>query len=144
MSFDWREYCALAERLALGAVKSASAQQQEAEYRAACSRAYYGAFNVALSSLAQIWRESAPRGASKHQFVIHRYSQYTVKGASEEKTLAFRGIGGKLIRLRAYRNTADYDDVAHDPPSKTAIIAVKMARRVIEDCARWAPSASEE
>ena len=142
MSFDWKEYCELAERLAFGVVESASAQRQEAEYRAACSRAYYGAFNVARSSLEPTW--TVPWGANKHKFVIDRYSKYAVKGASPDKISAFHGIGAKLDRLRAYRNMADYDDVARDPPSKTAAIAVKTAWRVIEACARWAPSASEE
>lgn len=71
----------------------------EAHWRSAVSRAYYGAFHVALRLLHSLG-VSLPKAASAHEKVA-----YCLQNADD---VVLKEAGRKLASLREMRNAADY------------------------------------
>jgi len=87
------DFISLAGRLA------ATANAEEAVYRTAVSRAYYGTFHLALSLLNELGFH-APRTANVHVFVQHHLNASGQSSACIAASL--------LSDLHAARNRADY------------------------------------
>jgi uncharacterized protein (UPF0332 family) len=121
---NWRDLLPLAARLASGAT--------EADWRAAASRAYYGAFHAARRLLADLGF-TVPRADRAHQYLVFRLSN-SGEAAVEQ-------AGRDLETLRRLRNRADYDEV---PPltQPQAAAAVQVAEGIIQmlDAARQEPA----
>jgi uncharacterized protein (UPF0332 family) len=120
---NWREFLALAGRLATEAA--------EADWRSALSRAYYAAFHVARRLLADL-NFTVPRADRAHQYLIFRLSNCGEPAVEQ--------AGRDLETLRRLRNRADYDEA---PPctQPQAVAAVRRAEDVIRqlDSARSDP-----
>jgi len=120
---DGREFLAVAGKLA------ASPHADEATYRTAVSRAYYGAFHVAREFLVELG--FAPIGnANVHAFVRH----YLHGSGHPEGCLA----ATQLSRLQTARNSADYDltDTAIGARA-FAMVCVEQSHRIVaalENC----------
>ena len=95
MDFDWREYFLLAKWLAANLPTGVS---QEAACRSAISRAYFGAYGHALNYATQ-YLGFAPRNASDDHGRLRAHLKRSRR----------RGTADSLDRLRAWRNTCDYD-----------------------------------
>lgn len=117
--FQWGEYIDLAE-LMLGTPLEVS---DEAHWRVAISRAYYGAFCTARNIL-RSEGISLPTDARAHGRVVHELNR-----ARDQQR---KRIGSELKRLRQRRNAADYDDVVSPRFRKRSKAAVKTARRVVD------------
>ncbi|MEK7398583.1 MAG: hypothetical protein AAB116_16750 [Candidatus Poribacteria bacterium] len=89
MIFDWITYIYLADELLTGT--------DEAYYRSAISRAYYGVFCIARDRKGY----SDYKKSDAHSKVIENY----VKSSDEDERI----IATILIKLRRARNYADYD-----------------------------------
>ncbi|HEX2864324.1 MAG TPA: hypothetical protein VHN99_07125 [Deinococcales bacterium] len=135
MPFDWEEYCSFGTSLVASAKGSLPEQAREAAYRTACSRAYYGAFNVALRIVKKTW--SVPEDGNTHRFVIDRFIHYSSRTAPSDKIAAYRRVGLELDRLRQYRNNADYDDDLDSPAETQAALAVKIAQNTLDELRKW-------
>ena len=90
---DPDDFISLAGKLA------ATANSDEAVYRTAVSRAYYGAFHLAASLLGELGF-SAPRTANAHVFVQHH-----LNGSGQSSACIAASL---LSDLHAARNRADY------------------------------------
>jgi uncharacterized protein (UPF0332 family) len=90
---DFRDYLTLANTLAGGTT--------EAEWRSACSRAYYAAFHVARALLAGL-HFRVPQADRAHSYLWLRLSNSGVLEVTQAASL--------LGDLRRDRNQADYDD----------------------------------
>jgi len=90
MTFDWKAYIDLSEKC-LGC-------NEEAYFRTAISRAYYGCFCILRD------RENLgdDRTSNIHRKVIDHYKKHQFNPN-------YRKIGIKLDQLRWWRNKADYD-----------------------------------
>jgi len=117
MTFDWSRYLNLARKLA----GTAEAPGDEAELRAAISRAYYAAFMKARNLLRDRDGLIIPR-KNAHQYVIKQFRN------SSEKLR--KRIGERLLNLRYYRNQADYEDTVTRLTEKSQE-ALTLARRII-------------
>jgi uncharacterized protein (UPF0332 family) len=118
--FEWRDYLRIAEQLITGAAKD------EAALRAAVSRAYYAAFNVAKARLFAQNRMTALQVRNVHMAVWQHYSS-----SPDARELR---IGQAGYRLRNARNSADYD--ADFPNvSRDAAMLVQQARNLIDSIA---------
>lgn len=98
MSFQWKNYIELAERLHQ---ESTTFAETEACQRSAISRAYYGAFGLAREvavkeGLTLTYKAEDHKNVEKHFRRSSRKSR--------------RQIGIELNRLRRIRNKADYAD----------------------------------
>lgn len=122
MSFDWLDYLRLAQFLA-GVSKNSPGQ--EANFRAAVSRAYYAAFCKARNFLRDVDKDSQVTGTRDiHSYVLDQFMK------SPDQT---RGrIAINLERLRRYRNMADYDDTMTISQANV-IKTLKQAEEVIAD-----------
>jgi len=98
MTFDWRLYLQLADEL-INYQRTASLQ--EAYYRSAVSRSYYGVFCIARNFLISSKGITIPK-TDTHKFVREEYKESTNR---EEKK-----IGKDLGRLWKERKAADYED----------------------------------
>ncbi len=120
---DGRNFISLAGKLA------AAPAGDEATYRTAVSRAYYGAFHVARSFLVELGFEPV-ENANVHAFV----RQYLNGSGHPEACVA----ATHLRRLPAARNRADYQLNDPDVGSRGfAMVSVERAHRVvsgIENC----------
>jgi uncharacterized protein (UPF0332 family) len=97
MSFEWSDFLAVADALAIADWDV----NREASLRTAISRAYYAAFGVARRRARSI-RLATRRSAAEHGEVAAFYAaRYGERG--EQAALM-------LGRLRKRRNAADYDD----------------------------------
>jgi len=116
MSFSWKDYLTLAERL----VNHPDSTVDEASFRTATSRAYYAAF-----------------GESKDYAV--RKLGFVAKGWSKDHQLlrtAFEGAGmndvaQSLGRLREWRNDCDYDSAA-PVSAQYSTNAVAVAKKILQ------------
>ncbi len=117
MSFQWKTYIDLAERLHQ---ESETFAETEACQRSAISRAYYGAFGLAREP-------SVKEGlALTHTGEDHKNVEQHFRRSSQK----FRKqIGIELSRLKRLRNKADYDDLIPRLPKET-IKAVTLARKI--------------
>lgn len=112
------EYIALAGRL----VVSPALGSEEARFRTAASRAYYGAFHLAVALLTS-WGIKVRQNAYGHQ---DAYNLFWGSDHSEA-----RKVASLLDDLRTERIKADYrldDPRFHDPP--TAMMCVEMGEAV--------------
>jgi uncharacterized protein (UPF0332 family) len=98
MSFDWLHYTEIAHRLA----ESPFIDYQEACYRSAISRAYYGAFCLCRDRAAL--KNYIP--ASETDLPTHKKVIQTYKGSPHKKE---KNLGRTLDELRRLRNRADYE-----------------------------------
>ena len=96
MSFDWKEYLALAHSLQQHA---AAGLNQEAALRSAVSRAYYSAFCHARNH-ARDRHGLNLRYTGDDHFLVKQH--FMIRRA--------RGVAGKLDWLRHARNKCDYED----------------------------------
>jgi uncharacterized protein (UPF0332 family) len=122
---DASAFVSLAGRLA------ATANADEAVYRTAVSRAYYGAFHLAMSFLADLGF-SAPRTANVHVFVQHH-----LNGSGQPAACTAASL---LSDLHAARNRADYQ-LSHRTAGTQAIakLCVETAHEIqtaLRECAR--------
>jgi uncharacterized protein (UPF0332 family) len=95
MNFDWSGYLDLAKEL-----NDNSIANREAKQRSAVSRAYYAVFNLAKNYLEQVEGHSIPKTADAHRYVGDQFRMSTNPNG---KTIA-----RDLVRLRRFRNQADY------------------------------------
>ena len=118
-----------ADFISLAGKLTAAANAGEATYRTAVSRAYYGAFHVALSFLAELGF-SAPRTANVHAFVQHHLN------ASEQP--AARTAASLLSDLHAARNRADYQlgnpAVESQSFAKLCVETAHAVRSAVSEC----------
>jgi len=127
MSFDWREYLALAEALVQGRTTLAP---EEACCRAAISRAYYAVYGVARTQARDHAGLQVPATSDAHQQVGVHYRT--------GPTPRHRAIGEHLRQLRRARNRADYADQLARPVA-TAQWAVRQARQVLRQLQALVP-----
>lgn len=121
MNFDWKSYLQLADEL----IKHQNpAISQEAYFRSAISRAYYGVFCIARNFLIRNG-VTIPR-VDTHKFVRERYTNS--RNQMEQK------IGKDLNYLWRRRKDADYEDrTAFDV--KRATNACQLAARILNHLA---------
>jgi len=127
---DGADFIVLAGKLA------AAPGADEATYRTAVSRAYYGAFHVASSFLAELG--FLPLGnANVHAFIRHRLSG----SGHAEAILAADDLGD----LQAARNRADYrlEDL-HVGLQPHAMVCVERAHRVVSALERCGANEARE
>ena len=112
--FEWKDFISLAEKLL-------KKRANEARWRTAIDRAYYGAFCTA--------RDKA--GFQNHRSgEVHRE---TAKFYLESKNKEKEFIGKKLNALRHYRNQASYELNLNSNINKNqATLIVLQAQKVIE------------
>jgi len=118
MSFDWQSYISLAEELL---ELSQRERLEEACFRSAISRSYYGVFCIARNFLKKKGISISP--IDTHKFVREQYMNSSI--VIEQK------IGENLKRLFGERKVSDYEDTA-DIDIKRAETAIKLAKRVLE------------
>ena len=108
--------------ISLAGKLAATANADEAAYRTAVSRAYYGAFHMAASFLAELGF-SAPRTANVHVFVQHHLNG---SGQASARTAA-----SLLSDLHAARNRADYQ-LSHSRAGTQALakLSVETAHEI--------------
>jgi uncharacterized protein (UPF0332 family) len=123
MTFDWREYRNVADKLFNQRLEFSS---EEACCRIVISRAYYSAFCLARNRARDMKEITLVSGGDVHKQVINHYKQSPTGKARVN-------IGIKLDRLRLLRNTADYDDTLkiHNPV-KEAEAALRQAEDVYQ------------
>ena len=94
MAFDWKEYIKFAEDLYAN-------KSDEASFRSAISRAYYGAFGAIRPYCVEQFKISSKSNPEIHKIVINR-----LKTSSNKLEFS---TGNILSGLRDDRNNADYD-----------------------------------
>lgn len=124
MTFQWQEYLDLAIELA-GA-------GDEARARTAVSRAYYSAFCSARNWLSENERSfRMPEPGGTHKFV---WDSFDEGHETDKKWIAKEGR-----KLRASRNSADYDDQLSGIAS-TAQLSIDRARKILERLRKLRPT----
>ncbi len=108
--------------ISLAGKLAATANAEEAVYRTAVSRAYYGVFHLAASFLSELGF-SAPRTANAHVFTQHH-----LNGSREPSACTAASL---LSDLHAARNRADYQ-LGRDTAGTQAVAkwSVEMAHRI--------------
>ena len=96
MGFNPRDFIAVADRLV------ATEPPDEASFRAAIGRYYYGVMLAARDHLAASDPGGAERSEHTHRWVIDRLREMNEPAAQQLQTL--------LNRMRVLRNKADYGD----------------------------------
>ncbi|HAZ46829.1 MAG TPA: hypothetical protein DDW76_30770 [Cyanobacteria bacterium UBA11369] len=114
MTFNWSEYLNLAQELA-------QQTTDEAKLRSAISRAYYAAFIKSRNFLQEREGLTIPT-ENTHKYVINQF-----KNSSDPVRIK---IGRRLLRLRGFRNQADYDNTFPLLVEKTQE-SLTLARRII-------------
>lgn len=118
MSFPWRSFVDLAYEL----LKTPSnSTLEEASFRSAVSRSYYGVFGIAKNYLAAN-KVKIPI-VDTHKFVSSQYQKSPNKNRRE--------IGEKMKRLWRERKAADYDESAKID-LKRAEISHQLAILILE------------
>jgi hypothetical protein len=116
MSFKWVQYLQLAELL--------NESDSEAAKRAAISRAYYAAFCI-CRNFARDNKELIPtETADDHGLVIWHF-----RDSNDRKR---QKIGDLLDKMRADRNSADYDDELIGFPELMSDVAIEQAHKILE------------
>ena len=111
---NFRDFLSLADTLARGST--------EAEWRTACSRAYYAAFHVARQLLLALGFR-VPQADRAHAYLWSRLSN---AGISQ-----VRKAGRQLNDLRRERNWSDYDEY-RTIAQATAVQNVRLAEEIIQ------------
>lgn len=119
MTFNWSEYLNLAKELA---GQSTTLAKQEARLRDAISRAYYAAFILARNHLRDKEGYSIPKTGDAHAYVREQFKL--------NPDPIHQVIADRLIRLRTYRNQADYVDKFPGLAGITKI-AIQLADEVV-------------
>jgi uncharacterized protein (UPF0332 family) len=114
--FDWQDYIELADELVDGPLDVSA----EAQWRAAASRAYYGAFCMARNALESEAHTFPETGRA------HRDVRRTLQKDPDRKKL-----GETLNRLHERRKAADYDDRLPLQFRKKAKMCVTNAREIV-------------
>jgi uncharacterized protein (UPF0332 family) len=114
MSFNWRDFYALAEN-------PGAAGLDEARVRTCVSRAYYAAFGVARQTASKWWNFK-PRGtAQDHALLVEEFKKH---GSA---------IADSLERLRTKRNMCDYeDDIKCNRNIRDD--ALRLAKEILDKC----------
>jgi uncharacterized protein (UPF0332 family) len=99
-SFDWSHYLRLADGLSQ---QPEAVGPEEASYRAAISRAYYGAFCAARNYARDHDGTVVTSSVGDHLNIINHFRRSSEKSRKK--------IGIMLDTLRDRRNKADYSDV---------------------------------
>jgi uncharacterized protein (UPF0332 family) len=118
MSFDWQLYISLAEELLKLSQKRTL---EEACFRSAISRSYYGVFCIARNFLKKKGISIPP--IDTHKFVREQYMN--------SSNFIERKIGENLKRLWSDRKNSDYEDSADINITK-AMAAINLSKRVLE------------
>ncbi|MDR5783640.1 hypothetical protein QCE63_29945 [Caballeronia sp. LZ065] len=104
----------------------------EPQYRAVCSRAYFGAWHAAHNFHRKLSTPGSVRGASgRHEQLIQQLCNPMLQVADSNYALS-RAIGRDLIKLREARVTADYhlaEDLDHSLAMKSANLATQIIRK---------------
>jgi uncharacterized protein (UPF0332 family) len=130
MSFDWSEYLKVAQELVEQA-KHSSPQHQEAQIRAAVSRAYYAAFGMARNHLRYKDKEPySPVNKNGERINVHRYVREKFQESNDPVR---QEIGDNLERMCEQRNAADYDgqNAIFNKPIFAAQVVLKWAKEVL-------------
>lgn len=117
MPFEWRRYVELARTLL---AQAGPPPGDEAALRTALSRAYYGAFGFARD-YAQRWLKYKPKGTEEDHRSLREYLWRKKR----------QGVARALDQLRAWRNSADYDDEVPFDLALTVPAAIREAERVL-------------
>lgn len=118
MRFNWCDYLDLANELA----GKRGISSQEARFRSAVSRAYYGAFCLARNHLKKQGC-TIPETGEAHWKVPKIFR--------EENDRRCKQIAGDLDRLRKDRRDADYEDQFPGVLAKQTSLDISLAQRVI-------------
>jgi uncharacterized protein (UPF0332 family) len=118
MSFDWQLYISLAEELLKLPQKRIP---EEACFRSAISRSYYGVFGIARNFLIKKGITIPP--IDTHKFVREQYKKSSNK--------IERKIGEYLGQLWKDRKDSDYKDTASIDIKRTRT-AIDLSKRVLE------------
>lgn len=101
---------------------------READRRTAISRAYYGAFHVALRFVQNCGVYFAPK--ETYGAEIHRKVRYCLRESGNASAV---DAGGSLLTLRNQRNAADYDlDSAIFGNSANVLRTVLLAPEIVD------------
>ncbi len=120
MPFDWENFISLADQL----VNRSDAD--EAAYRSAISRAYYGVFGKIKIYVSATHKIKQSPGDAIHQKIIE-----TLKQSEDSQEFS---LGNSLSQLRASRNEADYD--SHTNVTKVAAEnSIKRSRNLMRTLA---------
>jgi uncharacterized protein (UPF0332 family) len=111
---DETGFLELADELSMGS--------RQADWRSAISRAYYAAFHKARSILFRAGFRT-PDGERAHAYLWMRLSNTGHPDVND--------AGGRLSRLRALRNWADYD-FSRPVDEASAILQVQIATNIME------------
>lgn len=101
--FDWKTYVTIAREI------STHTNNDEAKYRCAISRAYYGAFNSVVSFMKTKNIYNSNPGEGSHQSVIDDCFRFSLNNQTNAQK-AWRRIGNSLTRMKKMRVKADYHD----------------------------------
>jgi len=108
----------------------------EAAYRSAASRAYYAAFNRALSFAIQVgYKRSDERG--KHEDLIFYYEGYKSSEKDTKTEEKMNLIGVKLRHALEFRVEADYYSRSKTKPQELAYSNIKYSGEILSMLDSW-------
>lgn len=122
MSFNWKDYLTFAQRLSANPDVPGP---KEAALRAATSRAYYAAFQVAFQ-FGQAEKYNPTFTGEDHKKIRDYFRSSSTTDQNRKK------IATQLDRLYDYRRQADYDRSLNQKPENVAIYAINMAQIVFQ------------
>lgn len=122
MSFNWKDYLTLAEGLSANPNMPGPT---EAALRAATSRAYYAAFQVAFQ-FGRAEKFSPTFTGDDHR----KIREYFRNSAPVDQRR--RKIATQLDRLYDFRRQVDYDDLLKQKPESIATYAISMAKIIFQ------------
>lgn len=115
--FNWVDYIVFAQEIT-GEHKLVS---EEACYRIAISRSYYGAYCLARNFAVNVDGIKVPKGSGAHKAVQNHFR-------NDEDSIK-KQISRNLYRLRKDRNDADYQDLCDGLDAK-ALKSIKRAESI--------------
>ena len=121
MPFGWSDFIELAEWLHVNADKPQLPTETEAAQRSSTSRAYYGAFHLAMALLVKKGEYTPEHAGIDHENVIRSFRNHN--GTPRQR------IGLLLGRLRGRRTKADYA-VPIDKPWDLAEASLRDAKEI--------------
>ncbi|MFU8888742.1 MAG: HEPN domain-containing protein [Trueperaceae bacterium] len=133
MSFDWARLIDVAESMRnhAGTVAESDPGLAEAAWRAAVSRAYYGAFNRTRVAHRGYWGRDPIEadGLGVHAELLRSLEQKAPHVGHPDVQHAVDKLALDLRRLRDLRTRADYDDQFEDA-ARTADRALRLAKKI--------------
>lgn len=125
MSFDWADYLDFAIELSKQPESPDLRELDEAAFRSAASRAYYATFHCAMDLAS---REGfVPKHTGEDHYLVWRHFQN-----HEAEDEIHREIARELDLLRDHRNDVDYKGEFQANPCNKAILAIGLARSILE------------